>query len=199
VMNEDLIRDLLGNAPEQALESTRACYERAAHLPLLDQILYVNFKTYLSDDLCVKMDRMSMAHSLEARSPFLDTAIVDYVSRIPAAQKIGWRRVKPLLRQAFWPLLPKEIWNRRKHGFGVPLGPWFRSGALRELFEDEVLAPQARCSAYLDQKVLAALWQRHQDGQGEYGAPLWALLTLERWLRSVETSAASSSPAQLNL
>ena len=80
-----------------------------------------------------------MANSLETRSPFLDTALIEYLARVPAREKVGLRRVKPLLRRSFWPLLPKEIWNRRKHGFGVPMGRWFR-GELRPVFEDEVLA-----------------------------------------------------------
>ena len=104
-------------------------YRRAASCPTLDRILYANFKTYLPDDLAVKMDRMSMANSLETRSPFLDTALIEYLARVPGREKVGLRRVKPLLRRSFWPLLPKQIWNRRKHGFGVPMGRWFRERA----------------------------------------------------------------------
>jgi asparagine synthase (glutamine-hydrolysing) len=170
------------------------CYRQAAKLPLLDQVLYANFKTYLPDDLAVKMDRMSMAHSLETRSPFLDTALVEFLARIPANQKVGLRRLKPLLRKAFWPLLPPEIWNRRKHGFGVPVGPWFRQGELRTIFEDEVLSQSARSRAYLDSAILAGMWREHQEGTVEHGFRFWTLLTLERWLRTLERPVETAPP-----
>jgi asparagine synthase (glutamine-hydrolysing) len=136
----------------------------------------------------VKMDRMSMAHSLEARSPFLDTALIEYLATLPAARKVGLRRLKPLLRRSLMPLLPKEIWNRRKHGFGVPVGRWFRDGELRTLFEDEVLASGARSAAMLDPAVVRRLWDEHQAGSVEHGMRLWSLLTFERWLRRLEAA-----------
>jgi asparagine synthase (glutamine-hydrolysing) len=196
VMNRDLLEGALaplGPAAriDRAEMSTEAGYERAAAAPTLDQILYVNFVTYLPDDLAVKMDRMSMAHSLEARSPFLDTALIEYMATIPAARKVGLRRLKPLLRHSLKPLLPKEIWNRRKHGFGVPVGRWFREGELRTVFEDEVLAPGARCAEILDPEVVRRLWAGHQGGAVEQGHRLWTILTFERWLRSLGSPAVS--------
>jgi asparagine synthase (glutamine-hydrolysing) len=189
VMNRDLLGEVL--APAAALadlagseRSMAAAYDRAAAAPTLDQIVYANFVTYLPDDLAVKMDRMSMAHSLEARSPFLDTALIEYMATIPAARKIGLRRVKPLLRRSLAPLLPKEIWNRRKHGFGVPVGRWFRDGELRTVFEDEVLAPGALSADVLDPAAVRRLWDEHQGGAVEHGHRLWPILTFERWLRS---------------
>jgi asparagine synthase (glutamine-hydrolysing) len=173
--------------------SLRAAYGRAGDADPLDQILYANFCTYLPDDLAVKMDRMSMAHSLEARSPFLDTALVEFMSRVPARQKVGARGVKPLLRRSFAPLLPPEIWRRRKHGFGVPVGRWFRR-ELKEMFEDEVLAPGARTRPLLDSRALGGLWNEHLQGNRDHGARFWALLTLERWLRSVELDAPADEP-----
>jgi asparagine synthase (glutamine-hydrolysing) len=168
-----------------------AAYARAGAAPALDQILYANFATYLPDDLAVKMDRMSMAHSLEARSPFLDTALVEYLATIPAARKVGIRRLKPLLRQSLATLLPPEIWNRRKHGFGVPVGTWFRNGELRPLFEDEVLAPGAHCADLLDPMALRRLWAEHQAGSVDHGGRLWSVLTFERWLRSLASPSLS--------
>jgi asparagine synthase (glutamine-hydrolysing) len=170
--------------------SMTVAYERASAAPTLDQILYANFVTYLPDDLAVKMDRMSMAHGLETRSPFLDTALIEYLATIPAARKVGLRRVKPLLRRSLTPLLPKEIWSRRKMGFGVPMGNWLREGELRTVFEDEVLAPDARSAAMLDSAFVRKLWTEHQGGAIEHGHRLWPILTLERWLRS----AGSPSP-----
>jgi asparagine synthase (glutamine-hydrolysing) len=89
------------------------------------------------------------------------------------------------------PLLPSEIWNRRKHGFGVPVGQWFREGELRTVFEDEVLAPDARCAEILDSTVVHRIWSDHQRGAVEQGFRLWTLLTLERWLRSLGSPGLS--------
>jgi asparagine synthase (glutamine-hydrolysing) len=189
VMPADLVAEALAPlgdraAVEAADRSVAVAYERAAGAPTLDQILYANFVTYLPDDLAVKMDRMSMAHSLEARSPFLDTALIEYMATIPALRKVGLRRLKPLLRRSMMPLLPREIWNRRKHGFGVPVGRWFRDGELRTVFEDEVLAPDARCAHIIDPAAVRRMWAEHQGGEVELGHRLWPILTFERWLRS---------------
>jgi asparagine synthase (glutamine-hydrolysing) len=172
-----------------------AQYAQAPDLPVLDQILLANFKTYLPDDLAVKMDRMSMANSLEARSPFLDTALIEYLARLPARHKVGLRTLKPVLRQAFRPLLPEKIWRRKKHGFGVPMGAWFR-GELGTLFEDEVLAPDARCRGLLDTGAVRGLYREHREGGREHGFRLWTVLTLERWLRSLERPPALEPPAE---
>jgi asparagine synthetase B (glutamine-hydrolysing) len=188
-MNRDLLADALaplGDAAqvESSEGSMDAAYAQVGDAPLLDQILYANFKTYLPDDLAVRMDRMSMAHSLETRSPFLDTALIEYLATIPAARKVGLRRLKPLLRRSLAPMLPREIWDRKKHGFGVPVGRWFRDSELRTVFEDEVLAPGARCAEMLDPAVVRRLWDEHQGGAVEHGSRLWTILTFERWLRS---------------
>jgi asparagine synthase (glutamine-hydrolysing) len=196
VLNRDMLSEAL--APVEASagvagaeRSMDAAYARVEGAPTLDQILYANFVTYLPDDLAVKMDRMSMAHSLEARSPFLDTALIEYMATIPAARKVGLRRVKPLLRRSMMPLLPKEIWNRRKHGFGVPVGRWFREGELRTVFEDEVLGAGAQSADMLDAAFVRRLWTEHQAGAVEHGHRLWPILTLERWLRSLGTAGLS--------
>jgi asparagine synthase (glutamine-hydrolysing) len=194
VFSDELLHDLLPNGmPATTAASMQAQYERAAALPELDQILYANLGTYLPDDLHVKVDRMSMANSLEVRSPFLDTAVIELAARIPAARKVGWARPKPVLRRAFGPLLPEWVWRRRKHGFGVPMGAWFR-GDLRELFEDSVLAPDARSAALLDPVTVRRLWSEHQNGSAEHGPRLWPLLCLERWLRDTERPPAPIAP-----
>ncbi len=201
VMNRDLLAEVLTPRVRAAADlctatrSMDACYARAAALPQLDAILYANFKTYLPDDLAVKMDRMSMANSLEARSPFLDTAVIELLAAVRARHKVGLHRLKPLLRRALRPLLPDQIWNRRKHGFGVPLGLWFRTGELGTLFEDEVLAGGARTRELLEVDVLGRLWGEHRRGERDHGLRLWTVLTLERWLRAAERPAATSPPA----
>jgi asparagine synthase (glutamine-hydrolysing) len=170
---------------ERLRRSMQSRYDEASALSPLDQVLYANLLTYLPDDLSVKVDRMSMAHGLEARSPFLDTALIDYVARLPARHKVGLRHVKPILRRALWPLLPEATWNRKKQGFGVPMHQWFR-GELGTMFVDEVLAADARSAAYLDQPALRGMMRDHQSGAAQHGARLWTVLMLERWLRSTE-------------
>ena len=200
VADSDLLDELLrpAGAPPQvggAFAAMRECYARAASFAPLDQLLYANFKTYLPDDLAVKMDRMSMASSLETRSPFLDTQLIEYLARVPARHKVGLRRVKPILRRAFWNMLPPEIWNRPKHGFGVPVGRWFR-GELGRMFEDEVLAPTAGTADLLDRGTLERALRRHREGQAEHGHALWTILTLERWLRTLgRPSFQEAAPA----
>jgi asparagine synthase (glutamine-hydrolysing) len=201
VANRDLLHDLLAprwrelGLPAAVEASMRLQYERASDLPLLDQILFANFKTYLPDDLAVKMDRMSMAHSLEARSPFLDTALIEYAARIPARERVGVRRLKPVLRRAFGRLLPDAVWNRGKHGFGVPMGTWMR-GELGSMFADEVLGCGARVGDFIDVRVAARLWEEHRRGEREHGFRLWTLLTRERWLQSLERPPPAEPPRE---
>lgn len=183
VFPAEMVHQLTNRRP--LTDSMAASYERSRRHPVLDQILLANFENYLPNDLSVKVDRMSMAHSLEARSPFLDTRLIEFMSRVPAQRKVGLRRVKPLLREAFGPLLPDVIWNRKKHGFGVPMNAWFR-GPLGELFEDEVLAADARTRTMLNPALIAHMYREHRSSERFHGPRLWTVLTLERWLRAIE-------------
>jgi asparagine synthase (glutamine-hydrolysing) len=201
VANRELLRELLSPSmrhlatPDAVEASMHMQYARASHLPSLDQILFANFKTYLPDDLAVKMDRMSMAHSLEARSPFLDTALIEYAARIPARERVGVRTLKPVLRDAFHALLPEVVWNRRKHGFGVPMDRWMR-GDLGTMFADEVLGFGGRAGEFIDMGVTARLWEEHSRGERDHGFRLWTLLALERWLRSLECPPRLEPPSE---
>ncbi|MGI9540224.1 MAG: asparagine synthase (glutamine-hydrolyzing), partial [Miltoncostaeaceae bacterium] len=194
VFDDELLADSLERpAAGDVSEAMGRWYSRAAELPELDRILYANFKTYLPGDLAVKMDRMSMAHGLETRSPFLDTAVVERLARVPARRKVGLRRVKPLLRESCRDLLPDAIWNRRKHGFGVPVGAWFR-GPLAKVVHDELLAADARSASAVRPEFVRRVWDEHLRGDHDHGPRLWTLLTLERWLRDLETPQAESPP-----
>lgn len=195
VFAPDVLDDLLAERPPAGSGADlRAHYDAAAALPWLDRILYANLRTYLPDDLHVKVDRMSMAHGLEARSPFLDTALVERVSRVRARDRIGLRQVKPLLRAACEPLVPPEVWDRRKHGFGVPMGRWMRED-LRPLVEDELLAADSRVRPLLREGAVGRLWAEHTGRRRDHGGRLWTLLTLERWLRDCERPEPLAEPA----
>jgi asparagine synthase (glutamine-hydrolysing) len=194
VVSPAALGEVLGQPSPEVLDSMERSYARVPELAPLDRILYANFRTYLPDDLAVKMDRMSMANSLETRSPFLDTAVIERLASVPARQKVGVRRLKPLLRRAFFPMLPQSIWDRRKHGFGVPMATWFRS-ELGTMFEDEVLAPDARSRDLLAHGPVEAMYREHRDRLGDHGARLWTILVLERWLRTLERPLECEPPS----
>jgi asparagine synthase (glutamine-hydrolysing) len=183
----DLLAPALGAqlAVDQAQAMMRQYFAEASGLPLLHRLLQVNFMTYLPDDLHVKMDRMSMASALETRSPMLDTALMEFVAMLPPELKIRRTQMKYVLRQAFEDLLPPALLNRKKHGFGVPLGHWFRH-ELRSYVEDTLLSPQARLRAYCNHAYIRALFQEHLAGSRQHWDRLWVLLTLEVWLRMLE-------------
>jgi asparagine synthase (glutamine-hydrolysing) len=152
---------------------------------LLTQLLYLNFKTYLPDDLLVKMDRMSMANSLEGRSPFLDRELIEYAFTMPDHLKLKGFTTKYCLKQTFQDILPRQIRRRGKMGFGVPLGAWFRT-KLRDYLREHILAEDARISGYLRPGEVRRIFEEHQQGMRDNGLKLWLLLTLELWLRNLQ-------------
>src|SRR3954469_2570579 len=145
-------------------------------------MLAANFATYLPGDLLVKTDRCTMANSLEARCPFLDTALLEYVARLPDAWKLDGRRTKAILRDAFSDLIPSEIDRRPKTGFGVALDAWFR-GELRDYTRDVLLASSARLKTYLRAETVQRLVDAHIGGAANHGQRLWVLICFERWLQ----------------
>ncbi len=149
----------------------------------LKRILEHNFRTYLPYDLLIKADRTSMAHGLELRAPFLDTALIEFASGLPDDYLRRRRQTKRILKHAFRDLLPAEILHRGKMGFGVPLGTWFRGG-LRNYLHDR-LTGDAKISDYLDRDAVAKLLSEHERGIADHALRLWTLLTLEVWLRSL--------------
>jgi asparagine synthase (glutamine-hydrolysing) len=149
---------------------------------ILSKALYINAKTYLLDDLLVKMDRMTMANSIEGRSPFLDTALIEYIWRIPDRMKLRRIVTKYILKKAYSGTLPRKIIYRRKHGFGVPLGSWFKS-SLKSYLHDMLLAPDVRYKDYLRREMVEKIIRDHLSGMRDNGLRLWSLLTFEVWLR----------------
>lgn len=164
---------------------------------LLDRILEFNFETYLPEDLLVKVDRMSMAHALEARSPMLDTAVVEYAATLPVSFKIRGRTLKYVLKKSFEDLLPAWVAKRPKHGFGVPMDRWFR-GELATVYRDTVLSSSALSSPYINQAVARMLLEENLSGKKAHGARLWTVLNLELWLRLIQRPL-SKAPADPEL
>jgi len=184
IFNKEMLGELMGREMETAGFYTQYL-DSSKNMSLLHRILHLNFATYLPDDLNLKMDRMSMANALETRSPFLDTDVIEYAAKLHQKFKIRGNKTKYILRSAFEDLLPGHICQRPKHGFGMPLGIWFRN-ELGERFKDLLLLEDARSKAYFDQPVMERLYRQHQSGQFDHGYRLWTLLQFELWLRMLE-------------
>ena len=148
----------------------------------LNRLLAANFHSYLHDDLLVKADRMTMANSLEARSPFLDREVIEYVAGLPDEDKLSGTTTKVILREAFADILPPAVIRAPKKGFGVPLESWFR-GELRDLCRDTLLAPSAQLRPFVSQPYVRTLIEDHEAGRANHGHRLWTVLTFERWLQ----------------
>jgi asparagine synthase (glutamine-hydrolysing) len=185
VFYDDLDQLILPDVMAPSFDRLRYLDGHRDHLEnrsVLGQVLHINYATYLLNDLLVKVDRCTMANSLEARSPFLDTALVEYVATLPDELKLRGGLTKVILKQAFADLLPPEISTRGKMGFGVPLGTWFR-GPLREYLLDHLLDRSARYRTYLSSSFVRSVVDRHMAGQTDASLKLWTLLCFERWLR----------------
>jgi asparagine synthase (glutamine-hydrolysing) len=160
----------------------------------IDRLLRTDLLTYLPEDLLVKMDRATMANSLEARSPLLDHKLVEYVATLPIDRKIDGKTTKVLLRLIAKRLMPAAHVDRPKMGFGVPIGDWFR-GPLGDRFEEIVLAPDATSRDHLDQSAARALLTAHRGHQAENDGQLWSLLMFELWARRwLGVRASPSAP-----
>ena len=149
---------------------------------LLDRMLYADTLTYLPEDLLVKMDRATMAHSLEARAPLLDHKLVEFTGRLPAQRKMDAGTTKVLLREIAGTLLPPSMLDRPKYGFAAPLEGWFRD-ELAGVYRDVVLAPDARLRDHLDQEVAAGMLTEHLGGRADLSRRMWLLLAFELWAR----------------
>ena len=184
-----LRRDVRAALPNlhEPLEWMRGIVAASAGASTLARVLAHNFETYLPYDLLVKADRASMAHSLEVRSPFLDTALVEFAARLPDRFKRRGLSTKWILRRAFADLVPAEILARGKMGFGIPLGTWFRGG-LRGYLQER-LGDGASLYDYIDQGYVGALIREHLDERADHGHRLWLLLTLEVWLRMLRSQS----------
>ena len=148
----------------------------------IDRLLYLDSKTYLPGDILTKVDRMSMAVSLEARAPLLDHKLIEFVTGIPASLKLAGLETKHLLKRAVKDLVPAEILNRPKQGFGVPIQEWINQ-QLRSRIRDTLSDARTRQRGYVDSRYLDVLLDEHERGRRDHSMGLWALLMLELWHR----------------
>jgi asparagine synthase (glutamine-hydrolysing) len=156
------------------------CYADAEG-DILDRLSRTDLQTYLHE-LLMKQDQMSMAASIESRVPFLDTALVEFVARLPSDRKVRRWKTKAIFREAVRDLVPPEILARRKMGFPVPVGRWFREG-FWPVVQEFVLGPRAAARGLFDRASVARMADEHRSGRGGHGDRLWLLVNLEIWQR----------------
>jgi len=149
----------------------------------VEKLAHTDIVMYLPDDLLVKMDIASMAHSLEVRSPLLDHHVVEFAARLPVSMKLRGRTSKYLLKQVIATQLPSAVLDRPKAGFGVPLDDWFR-GSLRDTARDVLLGKRATERGYFEPATVRRYLDDHAKGRAQHHARLWSLLMLELWHRT---------------
>ncbi|HZO97768.1 MAG TPA: asparagine synthase (glutamine-hydrolyzing) [Gaiellaceae bacterium] len=158
----------------------RARYEETAGHELLTRLQDVDLGTYLVDDLLVKTDRASMAWSLEARVPFLDTVVAGFALSLPAALRVRGFDKKRLLRRAVEPLLPREVVHGRKRGFSIPAAAWLR-GELEPFARETLSAETLRRQGFFDPAAVGRLLDAHAAGREDLSRQLWGLLAFTLW------------------
>lgn len=169
-----------------AVEVFRHHAQRAPTDHPMSLVQYLDFKTYLVGDILTKVDRASMAHSLEVRVPLLDHKFVEWISGLPPQMKLKRSEGKYIFKKALEPHLSEDILYRKKMGFGVPLASWFR-GPLKQKVNDAVLGEKLASTGIFNPKYLHHLVDQHQSGARDYSAPIWSLLMFESFLHRLQS------------
>jgi asparagine synthase (glutamine-hydrolysing) len=186
LFSDRLKRELQGYSVQSVFD-THAANSPTDHP--LSLIQYLDMKTYLVGDILTKVDRASMAHSLEVRVPLLDHPLTEWVSGLPADWKLRGAEGKYLLKKSLEPHLPQDVLYRPKMGFGVPLAKWFR-GPLRDRLRRDLLEGGLADSGLFDHGYLARLVSEHQSGVRDHSAPLWTLLMFQAAIRHDDVALA---------
>lgn len=158
-------------------------FERVRGLDALSQLLYVDLKSWLANDMLVKVDRMSMANGLEIRCPLLDHRLIEFAATVASELKYRGRTSKYLLKRHLEGRVPSSVIHRPKQGFEIPLARWLRTD-LRELGEDVLFSERALGRGHVQPARLRHLWDRHQRGVRDHSAQIWAVLMFEMWART---------------
>ncbi len=166
----------------RALEVFRRHAQRLNSNDPLATIQYLDMKTYLVGDINTKVDRASMAHSLEVREPLMDHPLIEWMARVPSKFKISGNQGKWLLKKSLEPHLSKGILYRSKMGFSIPLARWFR-GPLQPMLTERLLGNPIRESGLFNMSRIEKMLVAHRSGASDFSAPLWSLLMFESFLR----------------
>jgi asparagine synthase (glutamine-hydrolysing) len=197
---EDLYRRLVSHthAPESLVlgghEPTTALtdHQWARVHDYTQEMMYLDTVSYLPDDILTKVDRASMAVSLEARVPLLDHRVVEFAWRLPMRLKVRDGQSKWILRQVLYKYLPRQLIERPKMGFAMPIDAWLR-GPLREWAEALLNEHRLREEGYLDWRSVRAMWSEHLSGERNSQGRLWDILMFQAWLKCYGTSSTVSS------
>lgn len=173
------LHDMIGTGPTHFPSHIQPVFDR--DWPTLNKQSYIDLRLFLLEGMLVKVDRMSMAHSLEVRSPFLDHRLVELATRMPPGVKLrGWEK-KAVLRDVMRPVLPARIMHKRKQGFCVPLREWFRS-SFDEMFGDYLESDNSCLSNdVFDRRVIQQFASEHRAGKADHSSKLWTLLNYAAW------------------
>jgi asparagine synthase (glutamine-hydrolysing) len=202
IIRDDLRARLYSPAFKRQLAGYRAAevfHRHAEHVHSDDPlalIQYLDLKTYLVGDINTKVDRASMAHSLEVREPLMDHPLVEWLATLPANLKVRGGEGKWLLKKAMEPHLPRQIMYRPKMGFAVPLARWLR-GPLRSRVRSALLDGALAPTGMFERRTIESLLDGHQSGRHDFSSPLWTLLMLEAFLRNVHAEAPAGAAANL--
>jgi asparagine synthase (glutamine-hydrolysing) len=176
---EDFTAAINGRNPAEIMDKW---FVKANGSGLLDASLLADQMTYLPNDLLVKVDIASMANSLEARSPFLDHKVIEFAASLPESLKMRRFETKSLLKKVAARLVPKEVIYRRKMGFGVPVGKWFR-GEMKEFVREILLSQMALGRGIIRPEMTKKYVDEHTNGERDHAFQIWTLLMLELWFQ----------------
>lgn len=181
LLNSDIRKQLEGYNPA---DHVRSYYEKANGPDHLSKILYTDLKLLLPGDFLVKVDRMSMASSLEVRSPLLDYRLIEFAATIPSNLKLNGKQQKHIFKKALSKILPQNILNRKKQGFESPINRWFRDElkemSARSFFENDILLQ------FFKIQGIEKIWQQHQSGNYQHGTLLWTIFMFALWLEQIQ-------------
>ena len=178
---ENFLQNLNGDL-ERGAESYKKIAQSVSSKNQTDKLLYLDSKTYLPSDILTKVDRMTMANSLEARVPLLDHELIEFVQTIPAELKLKGFETKYIFKKALEGIVPNEILYREKQGFGVPIGDWINA-QLKDRIHSDLLEKKTLERGYFDEKYIRVLLDEHSKNRRDHSHALWILWMLELWHR----------------